>query len=458
MEYFESINPADGRLIEKIPAHSDAEIDSAIDRADAAQKRWEQNTVTRRAALLKELSRVLTAQKEQLAARITLEMGKVSREALGEVEKCAWVCDYYAEEGPAMLADEPVKTEAAKAKVSFRPLGVVLIVMPWNFPFWQVFRVAAPAILAGNTVLLKHASNVMGCAREIERVFDEAAAPGGIFTSLFVSSARVETLLDHPAVRAVSLTGSEKAGAAVAALAAARIKKSVLELGGSDPYIVLADADLDLAAERITASRLYNGGQSCISAKRAIVHRDVYDEFLHRFVAKMNAAAYGPPGDPAHTYGPMARHDLRDQLYDQQQRSIAAGAQRLTGGFIPDSPGAYFPPTVLADVRPGCPAFDEELFGPVAAVVKAADEADAVRLANLSRYGLGAAIFTRDTQRAEHIATQLLQAGSVFVNSIVHSDPRLPFGGVKMSGYGRELSHHGLREFVNIKTISIAHT
>lgn len=455
MEYLESINPYTGDLIEKHEVDEPRIIDEKLSRSEKIQRDWARSDPRSRVELLKKVADTLERNKEEYGKLITLEMGKVIGEAVAEIEKCAWLCRYYAENGPSFLQEEKYETDFKKTKVSFQPLGIILIVMPWNFPFWQAFRAAAPAILAGNSVVLKHASNVMGSAKEIEKVFLEAGAPEGLFTSLIIPSSSVEQVLDYPAVRSVSLTGSEKAGASVASLAGARIKKSVLELGGSDPYIVLDDADIQKAVDVIKQSRLYNGGQSCISAKRMIVVEQVYEEFLHHFVEAMSSAQYGDPMDESNVYGPMARLDLRDQLYDQQQRAIAAGAQLITGGFIPDGPGALYPPTVLAEVKPGQAAFDEELFGPVAAVIRATDTNNAIHLANLSDYGLGAAVFTEDREKGERLATEMVNAGSVFVNSLVRSDPRLPFGGVKLSGYGREMSRYGLMEFVNIKTISI---
>lgn len=455
MKILESVNPATGDVIASHPADSPEVLEAKLDEAAKAQQDWRKTSFELRVRLLHDLSAKLLENKEHYARLITLEMGKVYPEAVAEIEKCSWLCDFYAEKGASFLEEELVETDYRRSKVSFQPLGVILAVMPWNFPFWQVFRAAVPAIFAGNAVVLKHASNVMGCAKMIQQVFEEAGTPQHLFTSLIIGSAEVEKVLDHPAVRTVSLTGSEKAGSAVAAMAGRRIKKTVLELGGSDPYLILEDADLELAADVITQSRLYNGGQSCISAKRMIVVEQVHDEFMHHFLEKMSSATYGDPMVTGNVYGPMARHDLRDQLYDQQIRSQAAGAQLVTGGFIPDSPGAFYPPTVLDGVNPGQAAFDEELFGPVAAVIKADDEKEAIRLANHSPYGLGAAVFTRDLEKGERIATEEIESGSVFVNALVRSDPRLPFGGVKMSGFGREMGRYGLLEFVNIKTLSI---
>ena len=456
MKILQSISPLDGQVFDTFPMDTPTAIDNKIDAAVATQKNWRKTSISDRVDLLLKIASQLDAHKEKYARQITREMGKVIHESIGEIEKCAWLCRYYAEEGPAFLEEQIVETDFRKSKVSFQPLGVVLAVMPWNFPFWQVFRAAIPAVLAGNAMLLKHASNVMGCAQAIGQIFDEAGAPKGLFTPLFIYSGLVKQVIEHPAVQSVSLTGSDRAGASVARIAGNHLVKTVLELGGNDPYIVLEDADLEDAAAIITQSRLYNGGQSCISAKRMIVVESVYEDFLALFTEKMSAATYGNPMEADMVYGPMARHDLRDGLYEQQTRSIAGGAELHIGGFIPDSEGAFYPPTILTNVRPGQTAFDEELFGPIAAVTRAKDEREAVRLANLSKYGLGAAVFSRDLKRAERLATEEIEAGNVTVNALVRSDPRLPFGGVKRSGYGRELSHFGLREFVNVKTISIA--
>jgi succinate-semialdehyde dehydrogenase/glutarate-semialdehyde dehydrogenase len=382
-------------------------------------------------------------------------MGKILKEGRAEAEKCAWVCDYYAENAEGFLLDEVIKTDAAKSFVACRPLGVVLAVMPWNFPFWQVFRFAAPAIMAGNVGLLKHASNVPGCALAIENVFRKAGFPSGVFQTLLVGGPRVDSIIENPLVKAVTLTGSTPAGRAVAAKSGAMLKKTVLELGGSDPYVVLPDADIDAAVSTCVTSRLINAGQSCIAAKRFVVVDAVYDDFLERFVDEMSGKRVGDPRDPEADIGPQARHDLRNELHAQVQKSIDTGARRLLGGEIPNGEGAYYPPTILADVLPGMPAYDEELFGPVASVIRAADEADAIRIANDSAFGLGAAVFSGDPSRAERIARDEIEAGCCFVNEFVRSDPRLPFGGIKESGYGRELSHHGIREFVNVKTVYV---
>ncbi len=393
---------------------------------------------------------------EEYAALMATEMGKPVAQGRAEVEKCAWVCDYYADEAPRFLAPEDVATDATRSFVTYQPLGVVLAVMPWNFPLWQVFRFAAPSLMAGNAGVLKHSSNVMGCALAIEAVFRDAGFPEDLFRTLVIGSSRVPGVIAAPQVKAVTLTGSTPAGQAVAAAAGAVLKKTVLELGGSDPYVVLEDADLDLAAETCVSSRLINSGQSCIAAKRFVVVRPILDAFTERYVEKMRAKKTADPFEDGVDVGPQARRDLRDELHRQVQESVARGANLLLGGAAPDGPGAFYPPTVLADVKPGMPAYDEELFGPVAAIIAAEDEADAIRIANDSVFGLGAAVFTRDVERGQRIAVEELEAGSCFVNAFVKSDPRLPFGGIKESGYGRELSVFGIREFVNIKTVYVA--
>jgi succinate-semialdehyde dehydrogenase/glutarate-semialdehyde dehydrogenase len=373
---------------------------------------------------------------------------------LSEIDKCAAACDFYARHAAEFLAPEAAPTEASRSFVAFQPLGVVLAVMPWNFPFWQVFRFVAPALMAGNAGVLKHASNVSGCALAIEAVVRDAGFPAALFRTLLIPSKKVERIIEHPRIVAVTLTGSTPAGRAVAAKAGAELKKTVLELGGSDAYLILDDADLDKAVATCVESRLINSGQSCIAAKRFIVPRQSAAEIEARFVAAMRAKVMGDPSRDGTDVGPLARRDLRDELHDQVVRSVRAGARCLLGGEVPDGPGAFYPPTVLADVRPGMPAYDEELFGPVAALIAADGEDDAVRIANDSVFGLGAAVFTGDAGRGEQVALRL-EAGSCFVNDLVRSDPRLPFGGIKQSGYGRELGAFGIREFVNVKTVYV---
>ncbi|HET9276090.1 MAG TPA: NAD-dependent succinate-semialdehyde dehydrogenase, partial [Gemmatimonadales bacterium] len=391
----------------------------------------------------------------EYARLMAQEMGKPITQGRAEVEKCAWVCEYYAEEGARFLADEAIPTDAGQSFVTFRPLGVVLAIMPWNFPFWQVIRFAAPTLMAGNTAVLKHASNVPGCALALEDLFRRAGFPPDVFRTVLVDSKVAQQLIKHRAVRAVTLTGSSAAGRAVGKQAGAHLRKTVLELGGSDPYLVLADADLDQAVETCVQSRLINSGQSCIAAKRFIVVDAVREDFTRRFVERMARARVGDPLEAGTEVGPQARRDLRDGLHEQVERSVADGAQVLLGGSPPAGDGSFYPPTVLAEVTKGMAAFDEELFGPVAAIVPARDEKAAIRAANDGPYGLGAAVFTQDEARGRRIAATALEAGSCFVNGLVKSDPRLPFGGIKSSGYGRELGGWGIREFVNVKTVWI---
>ncbi|MCA1801970.1 MAG: NAD-dependent succinate-semialdehyde dehydrogenase [Rhodothermaceae bacterium] len=451
----ESINPATGDLITGYDEHTDSEIDSILKQADEQQRRWMTTGFPERAVLMNNAATVLKTRREDYARLMTLEMGKPIAAARAEVDKCAWVCNYYADHAESFLKSETIRTDASESYVAYRPLGVVLSVMPWNFPFWQVFRFAAPALMAGNAGILKHASNVTGCSLAIEDVFRRAGFPENLFRSIIAGGKRMDKVIEHPLIRAVTLTGSVPAGKAVAAKAGSLLKKTVLELGGSDPYIILGDADLDRAVPACVNSRLINNGQSCIAAKRFIVVESVLDEFTERFVQLMKEKKMGNPLDESFDIGPQASADLRDELHDQVQRSIEAGAECVLGGEIPDSPGSWYPPTVLTGVTKGMPAFDEEIFGPVAAIITAKDEKEAIKLANDSIFGLGASVFTRDVLRGKKIAELELEAGCCFVNQFVKSDPRLPFGGIKESGYGRELSWFGIREFMNIKTVYI---
>jgi succinate-semialdehyde dehydrogenase/glutarate-semialdehyde dehydrogenase len=451
-DMFVSINPADGSSREVAAAFDDAQLEQALEQAAQAAPHWRALPLGDRCALMHRAADVLRARREEFARVMTQEMGKPIGEARAEVEKSALGCDYYADHGPAFLADEVIASDAGHSLVAYQPLGTVLAIMPWNFPFWQVFRFAAPALVAGNTGLLKHASNVPQCALAVEAVFREAGFPAGVFRTLMIPSSRVAGVIEDARVHAVTLTGSEPAGRQVAATAGAALKKTVLELGGSDPFIVLADADLDLAVETAVASRFLNTGQSCIAAKRFIVVPEIADAFVERFRVAAEALPVGDPLDEHNRMGPMARHDLRDELHRQVSDSIAQGAGAVTGCVPQDGPGAYYPPSILDRVAPGIRAYKEELFGPVASVIRAADEADAVRIANDTDFGLGGSVWTGDAARGERIARRL-QCGSAFVNGLVKSDPRLPFGGVKHSGYGRELSHHGMHEFLNAKTI-----
>lgn len=418
--------------------------------------RWKESSFSERKMVMLQVANNLKSSRERLSLLMTFEMGKPIAQARSEIDKCISVCEYYAENAEAFLQNEEVSTEAKKSFICYQPLGPILAVMPWNFPFWQVFRFAAPALMAGNTVLLKHASNVSGCSIEIEKLFANPSIPKGLFKSLITNSDTAVSLIDLKEIAAVTLTGSTQAGKSIASAAGKNLKKCVLELGGSDPYIILEDADLEKAAEICAHSRLINSGQSCIAAKRFIVVESVAAKFEELFLKKLKAYRLGSPKDPQTQVGPMARVDLRDELHNQVTKSQTLGAKLLTGGEIPKNRGAFYPVTLLTDVKPGMPAFDEELFGPVAAVIRAKDEKEAIKLANQSVYGLGAAIFSKNIQKATEFATFEVQAGSCFVNEFVRSDPRLPFGGIKESGYGRELSALGIKEFTNIKTIWVA--
>jgi succinate-semialdehyde dehydrogenase/glutarate-semialdehyde dehydrogenase len=452
---FKSVNPMNRELIREYPEDSDEDVRQALLEASCAFAGWRITPFAVRAQKMRAAADRIDARKEELARLMALEMGKPLAPGRAELDKCAAACRFYADSAGRFLANEPVQTEASKSFIAYNPLGAVLAVMPWNFPFWQVFRFAAPALMAGNVGLLKHASNVSGCALAIQDIFREAGFPAPAFRTLLVGSERVGAIIDSPAVRAVTLTGSTPAGQSVASRAGHALKKTVLELGGSDPYVVLEDADLEPAAETCVTSRLINSGQSCIAAKRFIVVEPVRKRFEELFVEKMRSKKMGDPLEPGVELGPLARHDLRDAVHKQVEETVRAGARVLLGGKPSEGKGAFYPPTVLADVRKGMLAFDEEVFGPVAAIVPARDEEEAVKLANDSPFGLGAAVFTRDLQRGERIAADSLEAGNCFVNTLVRSDPRLPFGGVKESGYGRELSYVGIREFVNIKTVYV---
>lgn len=451
----DSVNPATGRTIKSYPQMTPQEVKAIIEQAHQAFLTWRTTSFAERAKLMKAAASVLRDGKEQYARLMAEEMGKPVRDGRAETDKCAWICDYYAENAERFLAAEPIETEATESFVTFQPLGVVLAVMPWNFPLYQVFRFAVPGLMAGNTGVLKHASNVPGSALAIEEVFAKAGFPDNVFRTLLIGSAMVNDVIDHPRIVAVTLTGSTAAGKAVAQKAGEALKKTVLELGGSDAYLILEDADLEPAVEACVTSRLINAGQSCIAAKRFIVPDKVRGEFERRFVELMKSKTMGDPLAEATDLGPQARHDLRDDLHRQVRASIDKGAQCLLGGEIPDSPGAFYPPTVLSGVTKGMPAYDEELFGPVAAIIPVKDDDEAIRVANDSEFGLGAAVFTKDAKRGEVIAATQLEAGCCFVNAFVRSDPRLPFGGVKTSGYGRELGQFGIREFVNIKTVYV---
>ena len=453
--YLKSINPATGEVIKVYEEFHSDKVNDVIEANHKAFACWKKVSVETRAALLRNAAAVLRMKSEETAFIISGEMGKNIVEARAEVEKCATVCEYYADHGAEFLKSELIPTEAQESYAAMQPLGPVLAIMPWNFPFWQVFRFAAPTLMAGNVGLLKHASNVSACALAIEKVFVEAGFPNNVFRTLLLSSSKVERIIADRRIKAVTLTGSTPAGKAVASAAGSHLKKCVLELGGSDPYVILKDADTARAVDACIAGRIFNAGQSCIGAKRFIIVDEVYDDFAEKFTDKMQAVTLGDPLDESKNMGPLARLNFRDDLHRQVERSVSMGAKLLTGGYIPDGVGAYYPATVLGDVKEGMAAYHEELFGPVAALIRAADEADAIRIANDSVFGLGAAVFTADVKRGKQIAEEELEAGCCFVNDFVRSDPRLPFGGIKESGYGRELSHYGMKEFMNIKGVYV---
>jgi len=449
----EVINPATGDRVAEYESDTWTDVDAALERARDAFDKWADRPIREREELLAAAADVLRENEREYAELMTREMGKPISQAVSEVEKCAWVCDHYAEHASSYLeADHHPSPPGSAVKTVHEPLGPVLAVMPWNFPFWQVFRFAAPYLTAGNVGLLKHASNVPGCAEAIEDVFREAGYPEDVFQSLFASSELVDDVIEDDRVRAATLTGSGPAGRAVAGTAGENLKKTVLELGGSDPFVVLDDADVASAAETGAWARNLNGGQSCIAAKRFVVHTDVYGEFRDQFVDEVESLTVGDPTDERTDIGPQVRRDLLENLHEQVEASVDAGATVVAGGEPLDREGAFYPPTVLEDVPRDCPAAEEELFGPVAALFEVDDEDEAVRLANDTRFGLGASIWTEDRERGERVARRI-DAGCTYVNQLVKSDPRVPFGGVKESGYGRELSEAGIREFVNRKTV-----
>jgi len=451
----QSINPFTGQIIHEYREFSSSEVEEIITKVDRAFQSWKQTSFEQRAVCMKNLQAKLLGKKEELAGIIVSEMGKIRREAIGEVEKCALVCSYYAENAELFLKNESIKTEASESYISYQPIGTVLAVMPWNFPFWQVFRFLAPALMAGNTGVLKHASNVSGCALAIEQLVRESGFPENVFRTLLIGSKEVKSVIENPLIKAVTLTGSTPAGRSVASAAGYALKKSVLELGGSDPYIIMEDADILTAARLCVTSRLLNAGQSCIGAKRFIIIDKVYDQFKSEFLRLMNNATFGDPHDPQTTMGPLARPDLREELHQQVLKSVELGATVLLGGYIPEGEAPFYPPTVLENVVPGMSAYHEELFGPVAVLFRVNSEEEAIRIANDTVFGLGAGIFTADIEKGKLLAENGLQAGCVFVNDFVKSDPRLPFGGIKESGYGRELSAIGIREFMNVKTVVV---
>lgn len=450
----QAINPATGEVMREYAQHSDADVQKILEKTQQAWLDWRETSFEKRSTLMHRAARVLRNNQETYARLMSLEMGKVITEARSEVEKCAWVCDYYADNTVEFLKDELVVTDASKSFVTFQPIGIVLAVMPWNFPFWQVFRFAAPALMAGNAGVLKHASNVPGSALAIEAVFREAGFPEDLFRTLMIPARQVRGVIQDQRVKAVTLTGSEAAGMQVAAEAGHELKKTVLELGGSDPFIVLDDADMSACVKMSATARMINTGQSCIAAKRFIVVESRVKAFEQQQAKILANMIMGNPLDEATQVGPMARLDLRDELHQQVVDSLAKGARLLTGGEPVEGPGAFYKPTVVTDVKKGMPLYDEETFGPVSAIIPVKDVEAAIAVANDSEFGLGGAVWTRDVKLGEEVARRI-ESGAVFVNGMTKSDPRLPFGGVKRSGYGRELSHYGIREFVNIKTIWI---
>lgn len=448
----ESLNPATEELIKKYEPFSDEEVTKIIDNVNSEYFGWKKTSFTERKKLLGNAANVLREEKHKYAEILTLEMGKPITEAIAEVEKCAWVCEYYAENSEVILKNEIIKTDASESYVRFDPIGIVLAVMPWNFPYWQVFRFAAPALMAGNAGLLKHASNVPLSALAIEEVFHKAGFPKNLFRTLLITSNQVDQVIENPFVKATTLTGSEYAGSKVAEKSGKLLKKSVMELGGSDPFIILEEADLEEATTVAVKARILNSGQSCIAAKRFIVVEKAYPEFEKLFVDKMSRVKLGDPMDKATGLGPLAREDLLIELHEQVEKSVELGAVLLLGGKRVERKGYYYPATILCNVKKGMPAYDQELFGPVASVIKVKNEEEAIKVANDTPFGLGASLWTNNLEKAKDLAKDI-DSGSVFINGMVKSDPRLPFGGVKVSGYGRELSHYGIKEFVNIKTV-----
>lgn len=450
-----SINPYNGKIIKTYKEFDTEKIEIKIKKTHTAFTKWRLTNFKERAKLMLNLAALIKSEKSVLAKLITQEMGKTISAAEAEIEKCALVCEYYAKNTANFLKEEVVKTEATKSYITFKPIGLVLAVMPWNFPFWQVFRFLAPNLMAGNCGVLKHASNVFGCAMQIEKLVIDAGFPKNVFTTLLVSGKNMNQIIENPLIKAVTLTGSTEAGKKVAEKAGSVLKKCVLELGGSDPYLVLADADLEKAAEACVNARLINNGQSCIAAKRFIVVKSIEKDFIKIFKSKMEAKKYGNPTLKGVDLGPMANKQLRDDLHKQVQKSVKLGAKCILGGEIPKEKGFFYPPTILTHVKKGMPAYDEELFGPVAAIISVKNTKEAVEIANDTVFGLGAAVFTNDLKKGNEIAKNEIEAGCVFVNEGVKSDPRLPFGGINQSGYGRELGLYGLLEFMNIKTISV---
>lgn len=448
---FKSINPYNGQEVGQYTSQSESEVTSMLEKAGEVFDSWRNVPIAQRASLMVKAGNILRENVEEYATMITLEMGKPIKESRAEVNKCAWVCDYYAANAEDFLKDEVIATDAQKSLVKHDPIGCILAIMPWNFPFWQVFRFAAPTLMAGNTGILKHAPNVFGCAKQIEGVFTKAGFPQGVFQNMIVHHDQTERIISHPTIKAITLTGSERAGSAVAEIAGKHLKKSLLELGGNNAFIVWEDADLDQAVKTAVTARMLNCGQSCIAAKRFILLDGIYDEFVSKFTEAITQLKSADPMDEGAQIGVMARKDLADQLQGQVQKSINLGAKLILGG---KQNNCYHEPTILGEVKPGMPAFDEETFGPLAAMIKAKDKADAFRLSELSAYGLGVTVCTTDIEKAVSMSDKVSD-GAYFINELVKSDPRLPFGGTKRSGYGRELAKDGMMEFINRKTIYI---
>jgi succinate-semialdehyde dehydrogenase/glutarate-semialdehyde dehydrogenase len=449
-----SINPTTNEVIREYPEHSSSEVKTIIEDVHIEWLTWKETSFEHRSGLLRNAARILRERKETYARLMTEEMGKIIRESKAEIEKCANACDYYADHAAELLEDQVIPSDASRSLVVFQPLGIILAVMPWNFPFWQVFRFAAPTLMAGNAAVLKHASNVPGCALAIEEIFRDAGFPKNLFRTLMIPSKEVKGVIADPRIAAVTLTGSESAGSEVAALAGHHIKKTVLELGGSDAFIILEDADMEKAVKTAITARMINQGQSCIAAKRFIVVEIRTAEFEVRIKQALESLRMGDPMDPQTDVGPLARKDITDQIDQQVQRSVAAGARLVTGGKPADRQGCYYLPTLLADVKKGMAVYKEETFGPVVSIISVKDEEEAIAVANDSEFGLGGSVWTENRECGEAVARRI-ETGAVFVNGLVKSDPRLPFGGIKKSGYGRELGEFGIREFVNIKTIWI---
>lgn len=451
----QTINPATGQVIQSYPEMDIATVDKIIDSTHAAFLQWRHRNFSERAQILQKIAALLDQNKQEYAQLITQEMGKPLRFSIAEIEKCQKSCQFYAENAEKLLAPQPVKTEKSKSYIVYRPIGAIFAIMPWNFPFWQVFRFAAPNLMAGNAALLRHAPICTGTGLAIEKLCQQAGLPENLFRTLVIDNDTAAHVIKHPHVKGVTLTGSPRAGSIVGSTAAGSLKKIVLELGGNDPYVVLADADLPQAAETCVTSRLNNSGQVCIAAKRIIVVDAVREQFEKLVLAQLKNYKMGDPTQPDINLGPLAREDLRNTVHQQVQTCIKQGATLVTGGQIPEHPGFFYPPTVLKNIQANMPAMREEIFGPVIALINAKDEADAIRIANDSEYGLAAAVFTKDIARGEEIAANQIHAGSCFVNDMVSSDPRLPFGGINHSGFGRELGEAGIREFTNIKTICV---